>query len=91
MAELSLALKSEVDNKGNSRIRANLAKNSASPQTGETFMTEAINQPLLRTRQLTVEELKTLPFQMIMKGNQITIERGLKNSKLKRNDYSELR
>jgi site-specific recombinase XerD len=45
--------------------------------------TEAIAQPIMRTHQLSVEELKTLPFPMLIQGNQIIIERGLKNSKLK--------
>jgi integrase len=46
-------------------------------------MTEAIQQPMMRTRYLSVEELKTISFPMIIQGNQIIIERGLKNSKLK--------
>lgn len=46
-------------------------------------MTEAIMQPITRTRQLSVEELKTLSFPMRIEGNQIIIEKGLRNSKLK--------
>ncbi|MCL5876556.1 MAG: hypothetical protein M1540_01935 [Candidatus Bathyarchaeota archaeon] len=46
-------------------------------------MTDAIQQPLIRTHQLSVDELKTLQLPMLIQGNQIIIEKGLKNSKLK--------
>jgi site-specific recombinase XerD len=46
-------------------------------------MTEAIQQAILRKQQLSIEELKTLPIEMKIQGNQIIIERGLKKSKLK--------
>lgn len=49
-------------------------------------MNEAIQkpQPLLRNRQLTVEDLKTLPFPLQIQGKQIILEKGLRNSKLKK-------
>jgi site-specific recombinase XerD len=46
-------------------------------------MTEVITQPIIRNQKLSVEELKTLPFPMRIEGDQIIIERGLRNSKLK--------
>jgi hypothetical protein len=43
----------------------------------------AIPQPILRTRQLSVEELKTIQFPMTIQGDKIIIEIGLKGWKLK--------
>jgi site-specific recombinase XerD len=46
-------------------------------------ITKAIPQPILRTRQLSVEELKTIQFPMTIQGDKIIIETGLKGWKLK--------
>jgi hypothetical protein len=46
-------------------------------------MTEAISQPLTRSQQLSLKDLETLPFQMKIENNQIHIEKGLHNNKLK--------
>ncbi|MCW3984262.1 MAG: hypothetical protein NWE96_09760, partial [Candidatus Bathyarchaeota archaeon] len=44
-----------------------------------TEATTALNQPIIRTHQLTVEELKTIPVPMTIQGDTITIERSLRN------------
>jgi hypothetical protein len=46
-------------------------------------ITKAIPQPILRTRQLTVEELKALQFPLNIQGDTILIEQGLRGWKLK--------
>ena len=46
--------------------------------------TLAINQPLIRTRQLTVEELKTIPIPMTIKDETVTIERSLRGWRLQK-------
>jgi site-specific recombinase XerD len=45
-------------------------------------ITEAIKQPITRTRQLTVEDLKTLQFPMMIQGKTLIIEQSLKGWKL---------
>jgi site-specific recombinase XerD len=45
-------------------------------------ITEAIKQPITRTRQLTVEDLKTLQFPMKIQGNTLIIEKSLRGWKL---------
>jgi site-specific recombinase XerD len=45
-------------------------------------ITEAVTQPITKTRQLTVEELKTLQFPMKIQGNTVTIERSLRGWRL---------
>ena len=66
------------------RISASTAKNSVSPLNGEdNFMTEAISQPLSRNQQLTLKDLETLPFKMHISNNQITLNVGLNDNKLK--------
>ena len=47
------------------------------------MITEAITQPIMRNQKLSLEELKTLPFPMKIQGDQVIIEKGLRNSKLK--------
>ena len=48
------------------------------------MIAEVITQPMIiRNQKLSVEELKTLPFPMRIEGNQVIIEKGLRNSKLK--------
>ena len=44
-----------------------------------TEATGAINQPIIRTRQLTVEELKTIPVPLTIRGDTITITRSLRD------------
>ena len=47
------------------------------------MITEAITQPIMRNQKLSLEELKTLPFPLKIQGDQVIIEKGLRNSKLK--------
>ena len=47
------------------------------------MITEAITQPIMRNQKLSLEELRTLPFPMKIQGDQVIIEKGLRNSKLK--------
>ncbi len=46
-------------------------------------MTEAIMQPIMRNQKLSVDELRTIEFPMLIQGDKILIEQGLKNCKLK--------
>ncbi|MDR2707430.1 MAG: site-specific integrase [Nitrososphaerota archaeon] len=46
-------------------------------------MTENKPQPLTHNRQLSVKDLETLPLPLIIKGNQITIEKSLRKGPLK--------
>jgi hypothetical protein len=49
----------------------------------DNYMTEAISQPLSRNPQLSLKDIETLPFQMHIDNNQITLKTGLNNNKLK--------
>ena len=42
-----------------------------------------VAQPIIRTRQLTVEELKTIEFPIQVQGNLVIIDKGLTGHKLK--------
>jgi site-specific recombinase XerD len=44
-----------------------------------TEATTTLSQPIIRTRQLTVEELKTIPIPMTIQNDTIIIERSLRN------------
>jgi site-specific recombinase XerD len=46
-------------------------------------ITETITQPIIRTRQLTVEELKTLQFPLKIQGNTVIIEQSLRGWRLR--------
>jgi len=48
-----------------------------------TEATTIISQPLCRNQQLTLKDIETLPFQMHIENNQITLTIGLNNNKLK--------
>jgi hypothetical protein len=79
---LGSSLNCDSDRLGISRICAEKDSEKFG-ENGETaFMTE-MSQPLTRRRQLSVEDLKTLPFQMNIDGNQITLETGLHKNRLK--------
>jgi site-specific recombinase XerD len=43
----------------------------------------AITKPILKSRQLTIEELKTLQFPMLIQGDKIVINKGLRGWKLR--------
>jgi site-specific recombinase XerD len=46
-------------------------------------MTESVMQPIIRKKHLSVEGLKTLSFPMKIQGNQVIIEKSVRNRKLR--------